>query len=172
LDLVEGITNRRSIRSFKKEDVPASLIERILECGNMAPSAGNLQPRDFVVVRDSETKRKLAKAALDQEFVSEAPVVVVVCANIERTKPYRERGETLYCIQDTAAAIQNMLLVIHAEGLGACWVGAFHERQVSKILELPSRVRPVALIPIGRPAEAPPERGRIPISHITHMERW
>ncbi|MFQ5905750.1 MAG: nitroreductase family protein [bacterium] len=172
MDLIEAITNRRSIRAFKKEDVSASVIERILECGNMAPSAGNLQPRDFVVVRNSETKANLAEAALGQQFVSEAPVVIVVCANIERTRPYQKRGETLYCIQDTAAAIQNMLLVVHAEGLGACWVGAFNETMVSKILKLPGGVRPVALIPIGTPAEAPPQRARVPVSHLTHNEKW
>jgi len=172
LDLIEAIKNRRSVRAFKKEDVPAQVIEKILECGNLAPSAGNLQPRDFVVVRNSKKKKRLADAAFGQEFVTEAPVVIVVCANADRSKPYGTRGETLYCIQDATAAIQNMLLAVHAEGLAACWVGAFDEGQASRILELPSSVRPIALIPVGRANESPADRGRIPISHLTHMEKW
>lgn len=172
MDLTEAIKTRRSVRAFKKEDVPAPVIEKILECGNLAPSAGNLQPRDFVVVRDPKTKKRLAEAAFDQEFVTEAPVVIVVCANTDRSEPYGKRGETLYCIQDATAAIQNMLLAVHAEGLGACWVGAFDESQASRILELPSSVRPIALIPVGRANESPPDRGRIPISRLTHMEKW
>ena len=148
------------------------MIEKILECGNQAPSAGNLQSRDFVVVRNSETKKKLADAALGQKFVADAPVVIVVCANMDRSKPYGKRGESLYCIQDATAAIQNMLVAVHAEGLGACWVGAFDERQASGILELPSNARPIALIPVGHANESPPDGGRIPISRLTHMEKW
>jgi len=172
LDLIEAIKNRRSVRAFNKEDVPTQVIEKILECGNLAPSAGNLQPRDFVVVRNSKTKKRLADAAFDQEFVAEAPVVIVVCANMDRSKPYGRRGETLYSIQDATAAIQNMLLAVHAEGLGACWVGAFDESQASRILELPSNVRPIALIPVGHPDGSPQDRGRMPISRLTHMEKW
>lgn len=172
MDLIEAIRNRRSVRAFKKGDVPAHVIEKILECGNLAPSAGNLQPRDFVVVRNSRTKDRLAEAAFGQEFVAEAPAVIVVCANMDRSRPYGSRGETLYCIQDATAAIQNMLLAVHAEGLGACWVGAFDESEASRILKLPRTVRPIALIPVGHPDESPSDRGRISISRLTHMEKW
>ena len=88
------------------------MIKEIIELGNLAPSAGNLQPRDFVVVKVQQTKEALARGALDQRFIAEAPVVIVVCANLRRTSPYGMRGRELYCIQDSTAAIENMLLAI------------------------------------------------------------
>lgn len=172
MDLYEAIEGRRSVRAFTGEGVSDSTIEKILEYGNLAPTAGNLQSRDFIVVREADTKVKLAEAAHGQEFVSQAPVAVVVCANSERAKPYQRRGEELYCIQDATAAIQNILLAVHAEGYGACWVGAFNESQVSKILGLPSTVRPLAIIPMGRAAEEPLHKTRMPSSRIVHEEKW
>jgi len=172
MDLYEAMDARRSVRAFSKEDVPDSTIEKILTYGNLAPTAGNLQSRDFITVRKAETKAKLAEAAFGQDFVSQAPIVVVVCANSERAKPYQKRGEELYSIQDATAAIQNILLATHAEGYGACWVGAFSESQVSEILELPRTARPLALIPIGRPTEEPLHKKRMPTSHIIHKEKW
>ena len=172
MDLYEAIEDRRSVRAFTREGVSDSTIEKILRYGNLAPTAGNLQSRDFVVVRNQEAKAKLAEAALGQDFVSQAPVVIIVCANAERAKPYQKRGEELYSIQDATAAIQNMLLAVHAEGYGACWVGAFNESHVSKILELPPTVRPLAIIPIGRPAEEPLHKTRMPSSQIVHEEKW
>jgi nitroreductase len=172
LDLYEAIKNRRSVRAFTREDIPDSAIEKILEYGNLAPTAGNLQSRDFVIVKDPETKVKLAEAALGQDFVSQAPVVIVVCANAERAKPYQKRGEELYSVQDATASIQNILLTVHAEGYGACWVGAFSESKVSQILGLPKNVRPLAILPIGRPAEKPLHKTRVPTPHISHREKW
>jgi nitroreductase len=172
LDLYDVINNRRSVRSFSRENVPEAVLEKILEYANLAPTAGNLQSRDFVVVKEPETKRRLAEAALGQDFIYQAPVVVVVCANMERAKPYQKRGEELYCIQDATAAIQNMLLTVHAEGYGACWVGAFSEKKVSEILGIPEGVRPLAIIPIGRPTDEPLHKTRMPISYMTHKEKW
>jgi nitroreductase len=172
LDLYDAIETRRSVRAFRKEDVPDTVLDKILKYGNLAPTAGNLQSRDFIIVRNPETKAKLSEAALGQDFVAQAPVVVVVCANTERAKPYKKRGEELYCIQDATAAIQNILLATHAEGYGACWVGAFSEVRVSEVLELPDTARPLALIPIGRPGEEPLHKTRMPTSRISHKEKW
>ncbi|RLF23588.1 MAG: nitroreductase family protein, partial [Thermoprotei archaeon] len=112
-------------------------------------------------------------AALGQMWIAEAPVVVVVCANIPRTAwRYGERGRSLYCLQDTAAAIQNMLLAAHALGYGTCWVGAFDEEEVSRILGLPDHVRPVAIVPIGKPAESPIPPPRRPLDEVVHWEKY
>jgi nitroreductase len=105
-------------------------------------------------------------------FIAEAPVVVVVCANYPRSmRVYGERGR-LYAEQDATAAVQNMLLAAHALGLGSVWVGAFVEPEVSKILSLPDHVRPLAILPIGYPAESPRPRRRYPIEELTHHEGW
>lgn len=173
MELLEAIKGRRSIRRFTGEEIPDEDLKTILNAAIRAPSAGNLQPWEFIIVKNEETKKKLARAALGQTWMTKAYVIIVVCANIPRTaRYYGERGRTLYCIQDTAAAIQNMLLTVHALGYGACWVGAFSEDEVKEILEIPEYVRPVALIPIGKPKENPPPRPRMPLEKVVHYEKY
>ncbi len=172
MELKEAIKKRRSIRGFEKREVDDATIKQIIELGNLAPSAGNLQPRDFIIVKETETKNKLAQAALDQGFVAQAPVVIVVCANIKRTAHYGSRGRELYCIQDSAAAVENMLLAIVDFGLASCWVGAFDENAVSRVMGLPNHVRPVALLPIGYSERQKGPASRFEIEDILHYEKW
>ena len=160
------------MRSFIDRDVKIDDIVEILEYANLAPSAGNLQARDFVIVRDDRLRRSLAKAALDQAFVSEAPIDIVVCANLRRISPYGARGINLYCIQDSAASIEHILLLALEYGLSTCWVGAFDERRVSKILELPNYIRPVAIIPVGYPRHIAKPTPRIEIDKLVNTDRW
>uniref|UniRef100_A0A7C2IVG9 Nitroreductase family protein n=1 Tax=Ammonifex degensii TaxID=42838 RepID=A0A7C2IVG9_9THEO len=156
--IINVITQRTSVRQFTKEPVSREVLEQLLEAARWAPSAGNLQPWFFYVVIDENRKRCLAAAALGQGFVAEAPVVVVICAEPARSAQYYgDRGRHLYCLQDTAAATQNLLLAATAYGLGACWVGAFDENQVRQCLGIPAEFRPVALVPLGYPA-APVEK--------------
>lgn len=173
MDILEAIKGRRSIRAFTKQDVLKETVEKLIDAATCAPSAGNIQPWEFVIVRKPEIKRKLAEAALGQSFIEEAPVVIVVCANENRSsRGYGVRGKTLYCIQDTAAATQNILLTAHSLGLGTCWVGAFREEKVAEILRTPAGVRPVAIIPVGFPAETPSPRSKRPIKEIVHYETY
>jgi nitroreductase len=172
MELKEAILERRSVRRFGKGEVTKEAVTELIELGNAAPSAGNLQARDFVVVEDQKTKEDLARAAGNQQFVAEAPVVVVVCANMDRILHYGKRGITLYSLQDCAAAIQNMLLAIHDMGLGCVWVGAFNESKATRVLGLPGHVRPVAILPIGEPASQPEARKRIPVEDLIHYEKW
>ncbi len=162
MDVMEAIRRRFSCRSFVRRPVPDELVRELLEAARWAPSAGNLQPVRVMVVRDAERRRALAAAALGQSFVAEAPVVLVVCAipGIS-ARHYGERGRDLYCIQDAAAATQNLLLAATAAGLGSCWVGAFSERDVADCLALPRGWRPVALVPLGYPGELPSSRTRV-----------
>lgn len=157
VDFWQVLEGRQSVRSFNTErEVPSEIVTRLLEAAIRAPSAGNCQPWYFFVVRNQGTKRALAEAALNQWFLSEAPVVMVVCAEAERSAiRYGDRGRRLYSLQDTAAAIENLLLAAVASGLGACWVGAFDEEEASRALDLPSHLRPVAIVPVGYPAGRP-----------------
>jgi len=169
MDIFDAIKGRRSVREFKPDPVDDKDLEKILEAGRSSPSAGNCQPWEFVVVRDGAIKQKLARAALGQSFLAEAPVVVVVCANIPRTSSrYGRRGAELYCIQDTAAAAQNILLAAYGLGYGTCWVGAFDEDAAARAINAPPDVRPLAIIPIGRPAEKPAPTPRLPLKKIVH----
>ena len=132
-----------------------------MEAARWAPSGGNLQPWRFVVVSAADRRRELASAALGQGFVAQAPVVIVVCAVPEESaRHYGDRGRELYALQDTAAATENLLLAATGAGLGACWVGAFDEHRVRRVLGLDPGWRPVAVVPIGHPAETPDRRSR------------
>jgi nitroreductase len=173
MELSEAIKGRRSIRAFKKQHVPEEIVEKLIDAASWAPSAGNIQPWEFVIVRKPAVKKRLAQAALNQAFVEEAPVVIVVCADEEHSSMgYGFRGKTLYCIQDTAAATQNLLLTAYSLGLGACWIGAFNEDEAKKAVNAPEEIRPVAIIPVGYANEVPSQRDRRPISQIMHYETF
>ena len=134
-----------------------------MEAGRWGPTAGNKQPLEIIVVDQQEMKDKLVEAAGRQSFIAEAPIVFVIAANWERTSSrYGERGTTLYCLQDTAAAIQNIFLLATSYGLGTCWIGAFNEEKAAEAVELPPHFRPVAMIPIGHLAEERPEDREAP----------
>lgn len=173
MEIPEIIRNRRSIRAFSKRELPQEAIEVLVKAACMAPSAGNLQPWEFIAVRNPETKRRLADAAYGQSFIAEAPLVFLVCAVPGRSSwRYGKRGSDLYCIQDTAAAIENLLLTATANGLGGCWVGAFDEERAAKAVGAPEGVRPISIIPIGYPAETPSAPPRRAVSEVLHLERY
>ncbi len=171
MDVKEAIKRRTSIRRYASKPVSREEIEELLEYANMAPSAGNLQARDFIIVDDEEVKEEIAKAAYNQEFIKEAPVVVAFCANLKRIAPYGERGRKFYVLQDVAAAVENFMLAAVDKGLATCWVGAFDDDRVAEILSLPEWVRAVAIVPVGYAAE---EGGteRIDIKKLIHYNRW
>ena len=172
MELNEAIKKRRSIRAYKTQEVPEKVVEKLIEAASFAPSAGNIQAWKFVITRKPDAKKKLAQAAR-QAFIEEAPVVIVVCANKKRAEiGYGFRGKTLYCIQDTAAATQNILLTAYSLGLGTCWIGAFNEDQAKKAVNAPEEMVPVAIIPVGYPNETPAQRNRIPIIQIMHYESF
>lgn len=155
MDLMEAIAKRRSVRQFDPDQgVDDAVVRSILEAGIAAPSAGNCQSWRFVVVRDRALKRRLAFEAGHQGFIDQAPVAIVVCSDLDvAEKQYGNRGRQTYALQETAAAIENMLLTIASLGLGSCWVGAFNEPVAAEILGLPQQVRPLAILPIGVPAD-------------------
>jgi len=172
MECIEAIKGRRSVRKFKDREVSKEIIEELLTSAQMAPSAGNLQARDFVVVHDKATKQKLTRAALGQGFIEQAPVAIVAVANIERSsRVYRARGE-LYAVQDATAGVMNLLLAAHAKGLATCWVGAFDESAVSEILALPDKARPIAIIPLGYADEVPLTPPRMNLDKVVHRETW
>ncbi|MFN2169134.1 MAG: nitroreductase family protein [Anaerolineae bacterium] len=169
MDFWQVVQDRYSVRSFDPGvDVPPEIVERLLEAAISAPSAGNRQPWHFYVVRKAGKRDKLAAAAYGQAFVAQAPVVIVVCADAEQSAGrYGDRGRELYCLQDTAAAVEHILLAAVALDLGGCWVGAFDETRAASALNLPARHRPVAILPIGKPAGAPARRtSRQPLSQV------
>lgn len=164
----DAILKRKSVRRFVPDrTVDDATIKSILELGIRAPSAGNLQPWKIFVVKNPRTRSMLGEMAY-ADFVSAAPVVFVICIDGTRSRSgYGRRGAELYCIQDTAALIENILLGAVDRGLGTCWIGAFNEEQCKKILSIPDDLRPVAIVPLGYPADDSPRTGRRALKEVT-----
>lgn len=152
--------------------MPDEVIESTLHVADLAPSAGNLQARDFIVIRDEDGKRAIAEASPGHKFLLSAPVIIVCCANYDRIIQYGPRGRDLFCIQDVSASVENMLLYLAARDYGACWIGTFDEDMVSAALGLPPHVRPLTLIPVGRPKKDVPRPARVRTKGLVHYERW
>ena len=166
------LARRRMVRRFAPDPVPAATIRRLIAAAVRAPSAGHTQPWAFVVVRAQETRARLAEAALGQRFVATAPVVIVVCADLSRARPrYGERAER-YGVIDAAFASLCLLFAVVEAGLGACFVGAFDDAHVARIVGLPDDVRPIAVVPVGRPAETPKRMRLRRVDDVLHRERW
>jgi nitroreductase len=161
MDILKAVRERRSIRDFQKKKIPDELLDKLMEALIWAPSAGNLQARKFYFVKNNRMKKMIAAAALNQNFIAEAPLVIVGCTDSRISSKYGERGVYLYSIHDVAASIMCMMLVAHEHGLGSVWVGAFSEEGVVKVLDLPKYLRPVAIVPVGHPSKIPSPPTRI-----------
>jgi nitroreductase len=160
MDFWQVLEERYSVRRFDPGvDVSPEMVERLLTAAIRAPSAGNRQPWHFCIVRDLAVRQALVAAAYGQSFIAQAPITIVVCADAEQSAGrYGQRGRELYCLQDTAVAAEHILLAAVDLGLGGCWVGAFDEQRATDALNLPARHRPVAILPIGKPAREPSMR--------------
>jgi nitroreductase len=169
MDVMEAILARRSIRKFVDKPVEKEKLARVLEAGRQAPSASNAQPWRIVAVTDPAKRKKLAKAAGEQDYVGQAPVVLVGCAT--KTDRVMTCGQHSYPI-DLAICMTTMSLAAVGEGLGTCWIGAFDETQVKEILGIPPEVRVVGLMPLGYPAGQPAPRPRMPIGDFAVIDQW
>jgi len=200
LELWEAIKGRRSVRKLTGEVGLEEVVEA-LEAARWAPSAHNAQPWRFIVLASREARRRLAEAmgeawvrdlvsdgvdvesareaaARSIELIVNSPLAVLAAASMKEARRYRQRrrslAERLMMVQSVAAAIQNLLLALHAKGLGSCWLCAplFCRDVVKKVLGLPSYVEPQALIIIGRPGEQPKPPPRMPLSQVAFLNHW
>ncbi len=169
MDVMEAIKERRSIRNYSDRPVEEEKLNLILEAGRLAPSAANRQEWRYVIVRDGETRQKLKKAAKGQTFVGQAPVVIAACA--ETDGHVMSCGQPCYPI-DVAISVDHMTLAAMEEGLGTCWVGAFYEEEVKRVLGIPDDIRVVELLTLGYPVDVPPPRPRHAMSEIVRYEKW
>jgi nitroreductase len=169
MDFFDVVRRRRSIRAFKSQPVEAEKLQRLLESLNQAPSAGNLQAYEVYLLRNAERRSALMKAAADQEFVAQAPLVLVFCTHGTRAEArYGERGTGLYTLQDATIACTYAMLAAAALGLATAWVGKFDEQAVQEVVGIPPEQRPVALLPIGYAAESPHAPQRRALADLIH----
>lgn len=168
MEFGEVLAARRSVRHFNaKLDVSDEDIRALLDAAVQAPTAGNIQPWRFSVVKSLEARERLVEA-LHQRWATGAPAIIAVSVDPRPCAArYGDRGEYLYALQDTAAAAENILLAAVDRGLAACWIGAFDDKAVSKALNLPAPVTPVALIPVGYSAESAGRPARRPVAEVT-----
>ncbi len=168
MEFSDVIAKRRSDRHFNnKLAVSDADVRALLDAAIAAPTAGNIQPWRFVVVRTAEARERLA-SALQQRWAAAAPVVIVVCVDPRPCAArYGDRGELLYAIQDTAAAATNILHAAVDRGLASCWIGAFDERAVAEAIGVTSPITPVAVLPVGHSAESAGKPARRPLGEVT-----
>jgi len=169
MDFFDVITERHSTRAFTKQPVEEEKAQKILEAANRAPSAGNLQGYEIYRVTKVENKSALVAAAWAQEFIAEAPLVLVFCANPARSGVrYAERGERLYSVQDATIACTFAMLAASALGLTSVWVGAFNEDAVCSAIGIPPDLTPVAILPIGYGGKKPRIMPRRELNDLVH----
>lgn len=168
--MYEVIRVRRSIRKYKAKRIEEDKLFRVLEAGRLSPSAANKQPWHIIIITDPEIREKM-KEAYSRSWFYEAPAILVVCVE-PNIAWVREDGETYWKV-DGAIAMQSMILQATEEGLGTCWIGAFHEAAVKKILGIPPHIRIVAMTPLGYPDEV---KGRVTkrkeMNEIIHNNKW
>jgi nitroreductase len=170
MDVLDAIRLRKSVRKFLSKEVEKEKLVAVLEAGRLAPSAGNRQEWRFVVVSDGETRRRVAEAANNQTFVGEAGVVIAACAVTDGH--VMSCGQACYPI-DVAIALDHISLAAVEFGLGTCWIGAFDESRVKRILGVPAEVRVVALMALGYPVDSSVvSKKRLAFDEIVKYERW
>jgi nitroreductase len=168
MEFSDVIAGRRSVRHFSsKRSVSDEDVQALLKAAVAAPSAGNIQPWRFTVVKSLEVRERLG-AALHQRWATSAPVVIVVSVDPRPCAArYGDRGEYLYALQDTAAAAQNILLAAVDRGLSSCWIGAFDEAAVREALGIAEPITPIAILPVGHSAESAGRPARRPLDEVT-----
>lgn len=171
--VLDNIKTYGSVKKFRKHDVDDATIDKILEAARWATSAGNHQPWEFIIVRDKKMKGWLSEASHEGGWMNQAPILIVACTNMRLAKSmYGERGEKLYGIQDTATAIQNLLLAANAIGLGTNWIRSFNEPEVAQKLHCQDFIRPSAIIAVGWPDEAPSKQERHELKEFVNEEQY
>ncbi len=172
-DVFEVLRARRSIRRYRSTELSPEQLRAVLEAMRQAPSAGDLQAYEVVLVRDPERRRRLAHAAHDQPHVAQAPVVLAFFMNPARARErYGTRADALYACQDATIAAAHAQLAAHALGLGTVWVGAFDDAAVRRAVDAPAGLRPSSLLVIGHPAEQPEPTPRRALEDLVRQERF
>jgi len=153
MDVMQAIKTRRSVRAYSSKPIPAEVMKRMRQALRYAPSACNIQPWHFILVTDPGLRQKVAHASKEQMWMADAPVIVVACAYPELA--YKTMGGYGNSADiDAAIALDHLTLTAVADGLGTCWIGAFSEDQVKKLLDIPDNAKVTAMTPLGYPAEA------------------
>ncbi|MCK4503204.1 MAG: nitroreductase family protein [Desulfuromonadales bacterium] len=171
MKFIELAEQRCSIRGYKSAPVADELLNEILQAGNLAPTAKNLQPFHFIVVRDGDKLDQLA-TAYSRPFLREAPLVIVICTESAKGWTRDQHDGKNYAEVDAAIAIDHMTLAAADLGLGTCWIGAFDPIMVTAAMGLPDGIEPIAMLPVGYPSEPGREKTRKPLVELVRYDHW
>lgn len=169
MDVYEVIKMRRSVRSYRDKPVDEESLKKILEAGRLAPSAHNAQEYKFVIVQDTGKRKALAKTASEQRFIAEAPVIIAAVSL--NPKHLMSSGVPAYAV-DLAIVLDHMTLAAVEEELGTCWIGAFNQEEVKRILSIPKNYKVVALLTLGTPYDEPGVKSRKNIKDLVCYEEF
>lgn len=172
METLETIHKRRSIKKFLNTPVEQDKLGVILDAGRVAPSAGNIQDRKFILVRNKATIEALARACLNQLWIAGASAVIVIGTKSEKTKYYYKKNADFFVVQTCAAAAENMIIAATDIGLAATWVSAFNDHEVKTVLGMPGDAEPHIVIPIGYADEVVPEPAHFKLENIIYFESW
>lgn len=165
MEFFETVEKRQSVRAFTATPVPEDKLQAILNAINRAPSAGNFQSYEVFIVDTAEKQEVLTKATYDQNFIAQAPVSLVFCANPSRCS---YEPKSLYALEDASIACSYATLAVTAVGLAAVWIGAFKPDAVLQVLGSPAGLVPVAILPIGYANETPERTTRRLLAELVH----
>ena len=180
--MIDSLKTRRSIRKYADKPVGEDLLRRLLVAAERTQTMGNMQLYSVVVTRDAEMKRRLAPAHFNQPMVTQAPVVLTICADFNRTVRWAEQRNAvpgydnflsfLNAATDALLFTQTFCNLAEAEGLGICYLGTtlYMPSQIIDILQLPRLVMPVATLTVGWPDEHPEQTDRLPLDAMVHEE--
>lgn len=169
MDFLDLVQKRFSVRVYETKPVAAEAIDKVLEAARLAPSAANRQPLHLIVLHGGP-HREAINMAYPRDWFRKPPVVVVVC--VETAKAWVRSDGKNYADVDAAIALDHMALEAAELGLGSCWVAAFDPAKIKAILGLPDGIEPLAMLPIGYPAEGPREKLRKVHGDMVHVEQW
>lgn len=180
MDFLDIIRDRRSIRKYLDKEVPQEALEQVLEAVRWAPSGGNIQPWEVIVILDPDTRTRLGetlgKGNPGRKAVVNAPVLLALCGKVKIPETYRNDVVTKFgdwwFLFHLGSAAQNLCLAAHALGLGTLMVGFFDHDRASEILQVPEGYEVVVLIPLGYPAKAPSPPARRETSEFLHQEKF
>jgi nitroreductase len=163
MDVIEALKTRRSVRVYQNKPIPKDVLEDIIDCARLAPTAMNRQPWEFVVVTEKETRQRIADLTDYGKHIAQAAACVAVFCE-----------DTKYFLEDGSAATQNVLLAAWAHGVGSCWIAGdkkAYAEPIRQLLGLPEDCKLVSLIPLGYPADVP-QKDKRPLEDVLHWEKY
>lgn len=172
MELKEILVKRKSIRKYKSKKITDNKVSLLLGAAMLAPSAGNIQNCRFIIVDDKNKKDDIAKACMNQTWMAEAPIHIIICSDNSDLKSFFGKYYKNYSLQNSSAAMENILLKATELKLGSCWVSAFSESNVKRILQIPDEIEVHGIITVGYPNEKPLRKLKSRLKNIVFFNKY